>query len=266
MTQDATDGDGAREARNGPVPSAPGSAGRTDPWAPPAEDPWAPPGRGPGDALPSAPVAEQPTLTAPLAPPPPRPSPSLTKGAGSAVPPVPPAPSPPPPPPAPAPPVGGYGHGHPYAAHPHAPHPHPHAAHPYAPPRYGYGGYPVAGWAPPATPPTSGICTAAMVLGIVGTALSITIWGGFVGIVCCPVAIGLAVAARKRVDRGAAHGSGQATAGLVLGIIGTVLSALFVTLLLIGLSGGFDEEEPEYRYEDGYGATTATAPLATGPR
>jgi hypothetical protein len=170
----------------------------------------------------------------------------------SQVPPVPPAPSPPPGPaygpgPGQPPPGHGYGYG------------------------YGYGGGAAQGYPPPGpgwmpytpTPPTSGICTASMVLGIIATIVTLTIWGSFLGIILGPIALGLAVSARRRISRGAAYGTGQATAGLVLGIIATALSAVFVALLIIGFTVYEDTKD---RYGDDsydYDARTAgAAPFA----
>lgn len=90
---------------------------------------------------------------------------------------------------------------------------------------------PVPGWAPlPPPPQTSGICTAAMVLGIVSMVLVTTFYGAVLAVVIGPVAIGLGVAARRRIKRGEAYGSGQATAGLVLGVVSFVISAVIIAL------------------------------------
>ncbi|MBN3930955.1 DUF4190 domain-containing protein [Streptomyces verrucosisporus] len=127
----------------------------------------------------------------------------------------------------PQPPVQGYGQwpgqGHAYGG------PWPGAV---PQPGHGYGpAGPVAGWMPPPRPPqTSGICTAAMVLGIVSMVLVTTFYGAVLAVVTGPVAIGLGITARRRVKRGQAYGSGQATAGLVLGVVSFVASAALIAL------------------------------------
>ncbi|WP_461027306.1 DUF4190 domain-containing protein, partial [Streptomyces sparsus] len=155
------------------------------------------------------------------------------------------------------PPGYGYPHeaGRPFPPAPGEPHgqatagqPYPYAAPPM--PTYGHGG-----WAHyQQKPPTSGICTASMVVGIIAVVVTCTIWGAFLGILMGPVGLGLAVAARRRINRGTAHGSGFATAGLVLGIVATVLSAVLVALLVFVLSETASEEGPgsgtvEYEYD-----------------
>ncbi|MBW1601242.1 DUF4190 domain-containing protein [Streptomyces sp. JJ66] len=269
MPEDTADGLGARSAHDGQAGDVAGTDGTRhvrNATGTPGESPEQ---RAPQDAAARSPLPAQHTLTAPVhapsSPPgPPQQPPSLTKG-GSAVPPVPPAPSPPPAAPgprpgawyAPGPPPGGpgggygYGYGHPGTA--------------YAPPPHGYGGHPAPAWPLPAPPPTSGICTAAMVVGIVGMALTLTMGGAFLGIICCPVAIILGVVARKRINRGEAHGSGQATTGLILGIVGTVLAALFATLLILMLSGAWLPEEPEYGDEYSEPGSSASYDAAAPP-
>lgn len=134
---------------------------------------------------------------------------------------------------------------------------------PPAPASYGtpppaYGGQPGYGQAPYGAPaayagavgaPDSG-ATTAMVLGIIGLA------GGFfcgLPIVLSPFALFLGLAAKKRIDAsaGALTGRGNAQAGFILGIIGTVLLALsiiaIVIIVIIGVSGGFDSG-----YDSGY--------------
>ncbi|MFP8884413.1 DUF4190 domain-containing protein [Streptomyces mangrovi] len=118
----------------------------------------------------------------------------------------------------------GYGQGHAYGGGP-WPGTAPQPGHGYGP------ASPVPGWVPPPPPPqTSGICTAAMVLGIVSMVLVTTFYGAVLAVVTGPVAIGLGIAARRRVKRGQAYGSGQATAGLVLGVVSFVISAAITAL------------------------------------
>lgn len=213
--------------------------------------------RQPADSTPSldkpraAPIAEQPTLAAQQ---------SLSQ---PSVPPVPRAPMPPPganqaqaPQPGP---------GAPYAQQPqpqpqpYAQQPQPYAQPPQAPPQpyaqpqsggypqaqYGYpqaqqaGPYPPPGYGyPPGggwhRPPVTGICTAAMVVGIISAALAVTLYGLVLTLFMGPIAVGLGISARRKVARGEAFGSGQATSGFVLGIITTAVSWALLTLAMIG--------------------------------
>lgn len=137
---------------------------------------------------------------------------------------------------------------------------------PPVPPTYGtppppaYGGQPSYGQAPYGAPaayagpggaPDSG-ATTAMVLGIIGLA------GGFfcgLPIVLSPFALFLGLAAKKRIDAsaGALTGRGNAQAGFILGIIGTVLLILGILaitiIVIVGVSGGFDDPSG---YDGGY--------------
>jgi len=90
--------------------------------------------------------------------------------------------------------------------------------------------------------PTSGFAVASLVLGIV--AVVGCIGYGFFSIICGPLAIVFGLKADKALKRGDAGGStkGMATAGLVMGIIGTLLGLIAIGFLVIGivasLSGG----------------------------
>ncbi len=109
----------------------------------------------------------------------------------------------------------------------------------YGQPAYGYGQAP--GYPPLQDHPRS---TTALVLGLVG------LIGTFV--ICLPVLLGpfawwIGAKTRKEIDAGPGQygGRGQATAGMVLGIITTVILILAVLglILIIGLaaSGSLDE-------------------------
>lgn len=97
------------------------------------------------------------------------------------------------------------------------------------PPPPSWPGYP----APPQPvwqgPKFSGMAIAAMVCGI----LSITCTG-FLGIALGPTALGLGLGARKRIgaSNGWKKGDGMATAGIVTGIIGIILSIVYLVFLL----------------------------------
>ncbi|MEX1218732.1 MAG: DUF4190 domain-containing protein [Acidimicrobiales bacterium] len=89
---------------------------------------------------------------------------------------------------------------------------------------------------PPPPPPSStpgakfsGMAIAAMVCGI----LSITCMG-FLGIILGPTALGLGLNARKSIhgSNGWKKGDGMATAGIVTGVIGIILSIVYLVFLL----------------------------------
>ncbi len=97
----------------------------------------------------------------------------------------------------------------------------PQGAHP---PGYPYPGYPVH----PA-PKNVGTAIGALVCGI----LSI-LCAGYLGIVLGPVALGLGLASRRKIARSAGQlkGTGLATAAVVLGSIGVVLSIVWIIFMI----------------------------------
>lgn len=115
----------------------------------------------------------------------------------------------------------------------------------YPPPGYGYGypppgqgypppgyGYPPPGYAPFAPqPPKHESATTAMVLGLVGTvgALACTL-----PVVVAPFAWHTGAKALREIDasQGALGGRSEAKAGMILGIIGTVLLVLAVAAII----------------------------------
>lgn len=112
----------------------------------------------------------------------------------------------------------------------------------YPPPGYGQQ-YPAFQQAPPKHPNA----TTSMVLGIVSLA------GAFacvLPILLAPVAWILGAKAVRGIDAnpGAYSGRGEASAGKILGIIGTVLLALMliavVVIIIVAVNGGFDD--PSY--------------------
>ncbi len=125
--------------------------------------------------------------------------------------PPPPPPGPPPPPPPGGQPPGPWGYQQPYQ--------------PYQQPYQPYPTYPGYG----VVQQNSGKATAAMVIGIVSLVIC---WG-----LLSPVALALGLSARKDIDRsgGQLGGRGQATAGWILGLIGTVLLAIFVVIFVIAV-------------------------------
>ncbi|WP_137993069.1 DUF4190 domain-containing protein [Streptomyces vilmorinianum] len=178
-----------------------------DPWAPPNRDgvelskpatpatPATPPG---------SPVHDQPTMT--------------SMPAAGDVPPPPVAPG------GPAATPGAY--GYPAAAPP---------AMPSGTSGYGYPGYPgypaTGGYGQPGwqQPPSNGMGTASMVLGIIAVA-GFCLYG--LGIVLGVLALIFGIIGRKKVQRGEANNGGMATAGIVLGAIGTLVSAAFIGFII----------------------------------
>jgi hypothetical protein len=95
-----------------------------------------------------------------------------------------------------------------------------------------------------ATPPNDGMGLASMIVGIVSLVL---MCGYGIGLLGAPVALGLGLASKKRIDRseGRLGGRGFAQAGFILGIVGTVLLVLAIIVVVIiiiaGVNGAFDE-------------------------
>ncbi|MEW1698636.1 DUF4190 domain-containing protein [Streptomyces sp. NPDC093249] len=187
-------------------------------------DPWAPPNRDGVELSKAAtppPVHDQQTVT----------SVPVTPEPGAAVPPPPVAPGGP----AAAPGTYGYpaagsagGYGYPTAASPAAP----------AASGYGYPGYPDAsspyGGGYPGQPgwqqqPSNGMGTASMVLGIIAVA-GFCLYG--LGVVLGVLALIFGVIGLKKAGRGEATNRGMAIAGIVLGAIGTLVSAVFLAFIV----------------------------------
>ena len=130
--------------------------------------------------------------------------------------------------------------------------PYPPQAQPYppqAPGGYGPNPYPAypggPAWGPP-VPPAHRQAMTAMVLGIVG-------------LLCCspaaPFAIWLGHKAMREIDAsgGQLSGRGQAQAGFILGIIGTVLLVILLILAGTGFFQGFVQG-----FDQGYGSTSGS--------
>ncbi|MFD3612635.1 DUF4190 domain-containing protein [Streptomyces atroolivaceus] len=211
-------------------------------------DPWAPPdnrvelGKQPADAAPPA-VHDQPTVTS---------MPSADAGTG-------PIPGPagsfgPQQPPVPAPPVGPNGPGqhdqYGYPAAPAAPSAsYGYPAAPAAPSAsYGYPGYPGYGGQQPWGPaPANGLGIAAMVLGIIA-AVGFCMWG--FGIVLGVLALIFGIIGRGRAKRGEATNGGMALAGIILGSVSIVISAIFLGFLIWAVAN--EESGSSYDYDDPY--------------
>lgn len=103
-----------------------------------------------------------------------------------------------------------------------------------APPAYGQPAYGQPGYGYPAPARTSGKAVGSMVTGIVSIVFC------YLGVFIGPVAIVLAVLGKKDIKRshGTQSGEGMATAGLVTGIIGTVIWFAVDALMIIGLAAG----------------------------
>ncbi|MFD7324602.1 DUF4190 domain-containing protein [Streptomyces sp. NPDC059875] len=180
----------------------------TDPWAPPNRDGVelskpATPAPTPQDR---PPVHDQPTMTS-------------MPGAGDV----------PPPPVAPGGPAATPGaYGYPAAAPPAAS----------APTAYGYPGYPgYPGYGQPGwqAAPANGMGTAAMVIGIVAV-VGFCLYG--LGVVLGILALVFGIIGRKKVQRGEANNGGMATAGIVLGAIGILVSAVFLGFMIWVIAQG----------------------------
>ncbi|MGW1159649.1 DUF4190 domain-containing protein [Streptomyces sp. NPDC002519] len=97
-------------------------------------------------------------------------------------------------------------------------HPQPGSPYPAAPPV-------AAGYAPSAQP-SNGMGTTGLVLGIIGLVCSLTFFLWFFGIILGILAIIFGAVGRGKAKRGEATNKGAATAGLVCGIVATVVLPL----------------------------------------
>ncbi|MEU0401841.1 DUF4190 domain-containing protein [Streptomyces sp. NPDC006197] len=194
-------------------------------------DPWAPPNRDgvelskPATPSPS-PVHDQPTMT------------SFPAAPGGDV---------PPPPVAPGGPAATPGYGYPAATsggygYPTA------ATTPPTAPGYGYPGYPgyaqsgQPGWA---QPPSNGMGTTAMVLGIISVA-GFCMYG--LGVILGILALIFGIIGMKKAGRGEATNRGMALAGVILGSIGILVSAVFLGFMIWAISqdsSSFDDSYDE---------------------
>ncbi|GAA3390267.1 DUF4190 domain-containing protein [Streptomyces roseoviridis] len=205
-----------------------------DPWAPPNQDgvevsKGATGGAAPGTpGAPGSPVHDQPTMASGVELPPPPAAP----GGGFGQPTTPMQPV------APQPTMGaGTGYGYPPA------------------PGYpGYGtGYGQQGWQ---QAPSNGMGTAAMVLGIIAVA-GFCFYG--LGAILGILALIFGILGLKKANRGEATNRGMAIAGIVLGAIGTLVSAVFLGFIIWAVANdpdAFDDSEDPW-------ATSLTVSAAT---
>ncbi|MEU8031650.1 DUF4190 domain-containing protein [Streptomyces sp. NPDC049099] len=130
---------------------------------------------------------------------------------------------------------------------------------PQQPPGYGYPqqsgpgyGYPQSGPSYPAAPPaaypqgpgyampmqpSNGMGTTGLVLGIIGVVCSVTVFMEILGMILGILAIIFGAIGRGKANRGEATNKGAATAGLVCGIIATVLLPVLVFVFFASVLG-----------------------------
>ncbi|WP_037679392.1 DUF4190 domain-containing protein [Streptomyces griseus] len=131
-------------------------------------------------------------------------------------------------PPPSQPPAGGYAYPQPgQQSAPGYGYPHQAPSYPAAPPM----GYPQApGYGMPPQP-SNGMGTTGLVLGIIGVVCSVTFFLWFFGVILGILAIIFGAIGRGKANRGEATNKGAATAGLVCGIVATVILPLLGLLL-----------------------------------
>ncbi|MEU6912644.1 DUF4190 domain-containing protein [Streptomyces olindensis] len=126
------------------------------------------------------------------------------------------------------------GYGYPQQSGPGYGYPQGGPGYPAAPPV----GYPQApGYGIPPQP-SNGMGTTGLVLGIIGVVCSVTFLLWFFGVILGILAIIFGAIGRGKATRGEATNKGAATAGLVCGIIATVILPLLGFLLFAGIMGG----------------------------
>jgi hypothetical protein len=139
----------------------------------------------------------------------------------------------------------------------------------YPPPPYepypgagtGYPAYPMGpygGWTPA---PRNGYGLTALVLGIVGAVLSVMCFFAVLGVPLGIAAIVFGIVGRRIARRGESTNPGQALAGLILGIVATVVSIGMLVTIGLSLGNGWLDEGDGMREPDqgAYGS-----PLSVG--
>jgi len=94
-------------------------------------------------------------------------------------------------------------------------------AYPPAPPQ------PYAGYAPPPPAPKNGFGIAALICGLLSLPAAFTVFGGFI---LALIAIVLGIIGYRRAKRGEATNGGIAMGGVVLGILGIIVSAVLIAV------------------------------------
>lgn len=123
--------------------------------------------------------------------------------------------------------------------------PPPPGAYPVPPPAYPpYGGNPYGPYGMAAPSPRNGMGLAGMVLGIISVVLFITSW---IAVILGILAIVFSAIGRGRVKQGLATNGGQAKAGLICGIIGTILgvAALVFVVWFVGKAKSCLDQYPD---------------------
>ncbi len=209
---------GEHMSDNANHPSGPPPEQPRDPWAPPEQSAQKVPLDKPSAGRP--PVHDQQTVTSMPTGAEPVPGFGPSTGGGGA----PGQGTVPPPPAAPAQAAAGE-YGYPAYAAPQAPAPYNTGGYPGYP---GYGG-PAAWTGQHAPAPANGYGVAAMVLGII----AVTFFCAYgLGVILGILALIFGILGRKRVQRGEATNNGMALAGIILGVVGFVLSAAFIGFLV----------------------------------
>ncbi|KUN96136.1 DUF4190 domain-containing protein [Streptomyces caeruleatus] len=131
-------------------------------------------------------------------------------------------------------PAGGY--AYPPSAPPSAPQPGPGYGYPPAGPSYP-AAYPQApGYGMPMQP-SNGMGTTGLVLGIIGVVCSLTFFLWFFGVILGILGIIFGAIGRGKANRGEATNKGAATAGLVCGIVATVILPVLGFLVFASVMG-----------------------------
>ncbi|MFJ9825353.1 DUF4190 domain-containing protein [Streptomyces sp. NPDC101160] len=106
----------------------------------------------------------------------------------------------------------------------------------------GYGsGYGQPGWGQPA--PSNGMGTASMVLGIIAVA-GFCMWG--FGVLLGILALIFGIIGLKKASRGEATNRGMAMAGVVLGSVGILISAVFLALMIVAVVNAPEHSDSSY--------------------
>ncbi|MEU3461790.1 DUF4190 domain-containing protein [Streptomyces sp. NPDC006733] len=114
----------------------------------------------------------------------------------------------------------------------------------------GYPGYPMGpygGWTPS---PRNGYGLTALVLGIVGAVLSVMCFFAVLGVPLGIAAIVFGIVGRRIAKRGESTNPGQALAGLILGVVATVLSAAMLVVIGVSVGNGWLDEGDGMRVPD----------------
>ncbi|MFI9175284.1 DUF4190 domain-containing protein [Streptomyces lincolnensis] len=132
----------------------------------------------------------------------------------------------------PAAPQSAPGYGYPNAGQPYQQNP----SYPVAPPM---GAYPQAPGYAMAPQPANGMGTTGLVLGIIGVVCSVVVVMWWLGVILGILAIIFGAIGRGKANRGEATNRGAATAGLVCGIIATVILPLLLFLVFASIMGAW---------------------------